>query len=294
MKYKLRSQLTSLPTNKRARGAVVLSVVVLLLSLITLALWATSSLLATEYQANKSSNSYRKTMNQLQSDLTLITGKLRISDNWQKAAAENPLATVAASEYLGSEGQKLTLFEVSLFHPASSITVSQTFLRYPALVRIPAGNIITGANNPILSHLFDREANSLTPLYFPESIIDKDCDDLAVHPILWIRGHCNIPSSSVIGEPDRPLLLVVEGGNFTLNAHAQFYGLVVLLTNTNVEPTATIGLSAALTGAMVSNEEVSTILYGNIDFDPIVLHTLQQINALQKMQSVPGSWHDFN
>lgn len=280
----------------KVKGAVLLSVVGILLSLITLALWATSSLLTSEFQANKRSLAYVEVMNTLHNDLTLLTEQLRTSDDWRQTASLFTRATVTATDYAGKDSQYLTLFTVAMLHPATSLFVRQGFLRHPALVRLPTTGLVTGSTNAILPHLFERDHSHFTPMYFSEPLITNKCEALTGKLVIWVRGDCYISSSETIGEANHPVLLVVEKGDFTLESHAQIYGLVVMLSDTSMptNPKATIAASAKFVGAMVSNADVSTFFYGHIDFNVSVLHTLQYSRGLQKMQPIPGSWHDFN
>jgi len=288
----------------KVNGAVLLSVVGILLSLITLALWATNSLLTSEFQASKRSIAYVEVMNTLHNDMTQLTEQLRTSEDWQQTASLFARASVTATHYSGRDTQYLTLFTVSMTHPVTSLFIRQGFLRHPAIVRLPANGVITGATNAILPHLFERHYSNFTPMFFPKPRIANDCDDLTRHLVFWVRGDCHISPSEIIGSASQPVLLVVEKGDFTLDTHAQIYGLVVILGDTSVPssssssshpviPVATIASSAKLEGAMVSNEEVSRVFHGHINFNLSVLRTLQQSSGLQKMQPIPGSWHDF-
>ncbi|MFY0668291.1 MAG: hypothetical protein JXQ95_09685 [Alteromonas stellipolaris] len=302
----------------RIKGAVLLSVVGILLSLITLVLWATSSLLTSEFQASKRSIAYNEVMNILHNDVTQLTEQLRTSEDWQQTAGLFNRASMSATHYVGRDSQHLTLFSVTMTHPVTSLFIRQDFLRHPAIVRIPATGVVTGATNSILPHLFERHQRDFTPMYFPEPHITDDCDELTRHFVFWVRGSCHISGSETIGSASQPVLLVIEKGDFTLDAHAQIYGLVVILSETStptssshsspsitsatssaplitaVSPVATIASSAKLVGAMVSNEEVTRVFHGHIDFNLSVLRALQQSSGLQKMQPIPGSWHDFN
>jgi len=307
----------SLPTmggkgSIRIKGAVLMSVVGILLSLITLALWATSSLLTSEFQASKRSIAYNEVMNILHNDITQLTEQLRTSEDWQQTASLFPRASVSATHYVGSDSQHLALFSVAMTHRVTSLFIRQDFLRYPAIVRLPATGVATGATSNILPHLFERHHSDFTPMYFPEPRITNNCDGLTHHLVVWVRGSCHISGSETIGSASHPVLLVIEKGDFTLDAHAQIYGLVVILSETSApagssasatsstipitvaSPVANIASSAKLVGAMVSNEEVTRVFHGHIDFNLSVLRALQQSSGLQKMQPIPGSWHDFN
>ncbi len=314
---------SSLPTmggkeSIRIKGAALLSVVGILLSLITLALWATSSLLTSEFQASKRSIAYNEVMNILHNDVTQLSEQLRTSEDWQQTASLFTRASVSATHYVGRDSQHLTLFSVDMTHPVTSLFIRQGFLRHPALVRLPATSVVTGATSNILLHLFERHHRDFTPMYFPEPRITNNCDNLTHHLVFWVRGSCNITDGETIGSASHPVLLVIEKGDFSLDAHAQIYGLVVILSETSaptssshslpsspsatysatpitvVSPVATIASSAKLVGAMVSNEDVTRVFHGHIDFNLSVLRALQQSSGLQKMQPIPGSWHDFN
>ena len=281
---------------KQVKGTVLLSVVGILLSLITLALWATSSLLASEFQANKRSRAYVEVMNTLHNNVTLLIEQLRTSEDWRHTASLFAQASVTATDYVGQGSQHLTLFTVAMVHPATSLFIRQGFLRHPALVRLPNAGKITGASNSILPSLFERHHSRFTPMYFPEPLITSECQNLTSSLVIWVRGDCHIPSSETIGALKHPVLLVVEKGDFTLDTHAQIYGLVVILSDSSMPANAkaTIASSAELVGAIVSNEDISTFFDGHINFDISVLRTLQYSSGLQKMQPIPGSWHDFD
>jgi len=125
---------------------------------------------------------------------------------------------------------------------------------------------------------------------------------------VWVTGDCTIPSGTVVGTADAPLQLIVESGDFTMNANSTFYGLLfafgppalpyVAGTPYNAGDIKANG-GAKFYGSMVSNDTVSMGMQINGTFDMIYLKdVMDKISnpsntQFKTMARIPGSWADF-
>lgn len=136
-----------------------------------------------------------------------------------------------------------------------------------------------------------------------------NCSNLAgLTGTVWVTGDCTIPSGTVVGSADAPLQLIVESGDFTMNANSTFYGLLFALgppalpyvagTPYNAGDIKANG-GAKFYGSMISNDTVSMGVQINGTFDMVYLKdVMDKISnpsntQFKTMARIPGSWADF-
>ena len=100
-----------------------------------------------------------------------------------------------------------------------------------------------------------------------------DCSNLVgLSGTVWVTGDCTIPSNSVVGSATAPLQLIVESGDFTMNANSTFYGLLFAFgTPQSSYDAGTIQANggAKFYGSMISNDPTDMGLQINGTFDMI-------------------------
>lgn len=139
--------------------------------------------------------------------------------------------------------------------------------------------------------------------------IVADCSNLAGKTgTVWVTGDCSIPSGTVVGSADAPLQLIVESGNFTMNANSTFYGLLFAFGPPALPYVATAALNAGditanggakFFGSMISNDTASMGVTINGTFDMLYSKdVMEKISnpantQFKTMARIPGSWADF-
>ena len=278
-------------------GAALISIVGLLLGLITFALWMTSSTLLDEYKVQRNTIAFDVAMNQLQNEMNAITAQLHLSDEWQKTPVNtSTTASVISHQYLGNQNQIVTVFSITLTHIKPAISIKQQFVRYSALLQLPAAIDIPNGTSNTIERLFNRTSTTLSPHDFVAPSVSTHCNTLDSAPVIWVTGHCNINHGTIVSSVLAPVLIVIENGDLVIEDGVNLHGLVVIIANDNSHniPTVTLKPSAVLKGGITSNITINTLLHGQLLFDVNILTTLQNLSALQKIQPIPGSWHDFN
>ena len=279
---------------KHQSGGVLISIVGLLLGLVTFALWVTSTMLLGEYKVQNKNIAFNTAMNQLQSDMRHITAQLHLSDIRQNNLNSETTVLMTTSQYQAKNNQPVTLFNVTLKHVSVPITIHQQFVRYSALLHLPAKVDIPNGNPDTLNALFNRTVTTLSPHYFVAPGITSNCNEIAHLAVLWINGDCKIKQGKQIGSTQEPVLIIIKNGDLYIEADVHLYGLVVMLNSPGKVRTVTLMPSAFLYGGITSATTISALLHGHFELDLDVLKTLQRRAELRKIQPVPGSWHDFN
>lgn len=139
--------------------------------------------------------------------------------------------------------------------------------------------------------------------------IVANCGNLAgLTGTVWVTGACTIPSGTVVGTADAPLQLIVESGDFTMNANSTFYGLLFAFGPPALPYVSTAALNAGdikanggakFYGSMVSNDTATMGVQINGTFDMIYSKdVMDKINnptntQFKTMARIPGSWADF-
>jgi hypothetical protein len=93
-----------------------------------------------------------------------------------------------------------------------------------------------------------------------------------------------INSNVVIGSPEQPVILIVDG-DFKFNGNATLYGVVYVIGDWN----NTGGGNAAIYGAAIVEGDMSSTGTPELSFDT----SLENLNNLTTLVKVPGSWRDF-
>lgn len=124
-----------------------------------------------------------------------------------------------------------------------------------------------------------------------------DCSTLsaATTGIVWVTGSCSIPNGAAVGGPN--LILVVQGGDVTLNANSTFTGLLFSFDPSGNTGTIKANGGATFNGSMLSNNNVTMGININGTFNMIY----QQIGAngsggaspFKLLARIPGSWADY-
>jgi len=124
-----------------------------------------------------------------------------------------------------------------------------------------------------------------------------DCSSLtaATTGIVWVTGSCTIPNGASVGNPN--LILVVQGGDVTMNANSTFTGLLFSFDPSGNTGTIKANGGATFYGSMLSNNNVTMGININGTFNMIY----QQIGGnssggaspFKLLARIPGSWADY-
>ncbi len=93
-----------------------------------------------------------------------------------------------------------------------------------------------------------------------------------------------INSNAVIGSPEKPVILIVEG-NLKFNGNATLYGVLYVIGNWSNSG----GGSAAVNGAVIVEGNMSSTGTPALNFSKNLIN----LNSLTSLVKVPGTWHDF-
>jgi hypothetical protein len=102
---------------------------------------------------------------------------------------------------------------------------------------------------------------------------------------IWVDDSLTLASSTVIGSPTAPVLLIVNG-NFNLNGNVTIYGFVFvqgLISNITGTPN--------IIGGFASSGGLSLLGNADIGFSSSTLNALSQNTGVYA--KVPGSWRDY-
>jgi len=107
----------------------------------------------------------------------------------------------------------------------------------------------------------------------------------ATDSLFWLRGGLRLNTPAVLGTPQRPVLLVVDGP-VVLNASAVIHG-VIYSTQTGWADTA----GATLHGALIVEGDLAATGNTQIHHDNTVLQALHERSG--SYARLPGGWRDF-
>ncbi|GEA11862.1 hypothetical protein [Alteromonas sp. KUL49] len=275
-----------------AKGAVATTTVLLLTALLTGALiYALTTITSLTYQVHHH-RKYFAAMSEIEFQINRIAEQLRQNS---PEALELPTTTIVTeTPLLGRNDAPLTHFTIEVASLELPLSVSQEYLRYPALLSLPSAhstNLSDQYLSSMLSTMFNRKLEDFSPSYFPQVVISSQCDLTITEAVIWHHGNCDVTLSGDIGTFNAPLLIVIEGGDLNIDGLGVLWGLILLLDRRDLrEPSATFSHGTALRGAVVSN--VNYQIAGQTTFNHNVLKQLQQSSYLAKIIPVPGSWHD--
>lgn len=278
-------------------GAILLSVVGLLIGLMSMALWVSYAVMLSELKIHQHEMRLAHTMVAMQNEVTALTEQLRTTDDWTNLPTEN--STITASEFSGKNGYPITLFSIVVKSDTHPLVIRQQFVRYSALYTLPMSGRLIEHNSTLLSVLFNQDLVSFNPLYFVSPSVMTDCKSIPTGQIIWVNGDCEIPAGNTLGSLKSPILIIIKNGSFAVNSGAKVFGLVVMYEGENnalLPPLRSVRVypDAIFYGALISDFALQAKLQGDVRFDNSLLVTLQRSAALHKIQPVPGSWHDFN
>lgn len=280
------------------KGMAVLAIVAILLGVITLATVSTTQHVQQFYVIEKTRRTTENTQLALIRHVKEISKALRTQS---ALYAVNSLkvpdvsTTVKTTQLEGNLHQRLTHFKVSASHNTQKMYFSASFLKYPALLKLPSTSQQFSWSSDITQWMFNREIHQLSAHYFPESTTDSKCEDLESTGVQWIEGDCTLDYNDV-DHINRtvPMLLIVVNGNVTINPNAHFYGLIMMLSTTQNTYTLNVSNSASIEGTYVSNRPINTHVNGTVTPSNLVLQNLQAKSSLAKIIPIPGTLYDAN
>ena len=139
-------------------------------------------------------------------------------------------------------------------------------------------------------------ARSRAALLHGEAVALAGCASLneASSGLFWIDGPCSVPPDRPIGTPDRPLVLVIAGGDLSLRQGSRLHGLVIMLPTQGMTAQIDLSESAILRGAAASAGAMSVSGAGVLIHDvPLLRRLVQAREGLIATVPVPGSWRDW-
>lgn len=105
---------------------------------------------------------------------------------------------------------------------------------------------------------------------------------------IWItqtKGTASLSGRSVIGSPEKPIILIIDG-DFKANGTTDIYGLVYVTQNWDNSGGGTLNIY----GAAIVEGDFNGTGTPNINYDQDVLDNL---NLIANFAKIPGSWSDF-
>lgn len=153
-----------------------------------------------------------------------------------------------------------------------------------ALSKWDKGNI-----NETIQHYFKVDLDTFYSYANASALLVENCDSLPSTSVglIWVKGNCE-PSDSVIGDVDRPTLLVVEGSDITLQ-EVKFSGLIIHLYVGEASCSSSVNAKSTIKGSWISLCD-SFIDSGQIQYDPKILSTLLSHNDNHIYRFIEGSW----
>lgn len=130
-----------------------------------------------------------------------------------------------------------------------------------------------------------------------DAAIITNCNQLGPNSagVIWITGECDIPSNTIAGSFANPVLLVIEDGDFKMNANSTFMGIIFIFQRT-VAADVQINGGPTLIGSLISNEDID-LGTGNYTarYDTDVLNNLARGGAHSGalVAEVPGTWTNY-
>lgn len=149
-----------------------------------------------------------------------------------------------------------------------------------------------------------------TPLMSPAQIYAGDYPSSALSGLLWCQSNCTIGSNEVLGSPDNPVVLVVDGN---LTVQGKIFGIVFLRSTangaTNTPATGFTMNSAAIAsgGSSTLRMNAGAAVYGTVVVQGVVekangtaavIYSDTVLNAIgqnpdnSRFGTLPGAWND--
>ncbi len=124
-----------------------------------------------------------------------------------------------------------------------------------------------------------------------------DCSTLNASSagLIWVNGDCSIPSNSIVGSLEAPVILVVANGSFQMNANGQFFGVLFAFAHDGGAIDVKLNGGPTLYGSMISNRNIDT---GNGNYtaryDKGVLDNLgNALGPASRIAPIAGSWRNY-
>jgi hypothetical protein len=105
--------------------------------------------------------------------------------------------------------------------------------------------------------------------------------------LVWVEGGCNIPSGSLVGSRDKPIILVVEG-ELRVNANSEIWGIMMGLGNfvLNGGPVIHGSAIAEIQGDLTNGT------YSQV-YDANVFANLRDDSINADLAKIKYSWRDY-
>lgn len=111
----------------------------------------------------------------------------------------------------------------------------------------------------------------------------------------WITGGCTI-TTPVIGSVSKPVILVIDDGEFKSVGNYQINGIVYLFNNPNGagSPSATLGGTTEIVGSFVSDVGGSAMTGSYaVVYNPNLVNSFKSNGSSYSLAYIPASWRDF-
>lgn len=139
-----------------------------------------------------------------------------------------------------------------------------------------------------------------------QATVLADCTSLGPNStgLIWVTGDCVIPAGGTYGSRDKPIMMVVEGNEFRMNANSTYYGIVFAFDPTGAVPAGNMSMTmnggATVYGSLMSNN--TTNMGVNINGTFNMIYDVPSMNKIivdgdggyfKLMSKMPGSWSDY-
>jgi hypothetical protein len=183
----------------------------------------------------------------------------------------------------------------SAFTPDWNGALSANLYPDEAFLYANAAHVILDPTDTATINFFAGAKNAAgTDVYDPAFALNQSASG-----IIWCKPGCNIGSNQVVGSPDHPVLLVIDG---SARIQGRVFGLIFLRNNTNGPADPATGGAAVLdmnAGAAVYG---GIVVQGAVDkangnaaviYNGDVLAALANDPSNMKYATLPGAWSDL-
>lgn len=279
------------------KGAVATSTVLLLTVLLSGALLHAFHMITSLSQQAHYHRKYFTVLDNLTYDLSTAADGLR-QTNMEELIL--PATTeISETPLMGINHTPLTHFTISASSTELPLSISQDYIRYPALLNLPSQSMTDKPQkdlSSLIKTLFNREVSDFSPYYFPEVDTHTPCDTHLTSKVIWRFGSCVLTLNQDLGSSTDPTFIVIEEGDLVIRGKGTLWGLVLLLERGNTRPPRIdLNIGTKVNGAVISNSTHSVVQNGEIVFNDLVLKRLQVSPFMTKVIAVPGTWrYDIN
>jgi hypothetical protein len=156
----------------------------------------------------------------------------------------------------------------------------------------------------LFAYLFGYSRDDWQEVYQDAQILDGSagaaCSDLNASSsgLYWLTVDCTLNNNQVVGSVDKPVILVLDEVELTLNGGAEIYGLVFVFDKDGDGNSAEANMStngtALVYGAIVAEGVDITNGTFTVRYEKKVLENLERTGKNQAVAKIPGAWRDFN